>query len=70
MKTLRHPFILAIIALVFWSCGTTRNYAYSQGYDDYGYYEEEYYDHGGISFNVFCIISSSEFWRVVSLSKR
>ena len=53
MKTLRHPIILAIIALAFWSCGSSRNYVYSQGYDDYGYYEEEYYDQGGVNFNVF-----------------
>ncbi len=56
MKALRHPLILAVIALAVWSCGTSQNYVYSQGYDEY-YYEEGYYDDGyqggGISFNVF-----------------
>ena len=53
MKALKHPLVLAIIAMAFWSCGSPRNYAYSQGYDDYGYYEDDYYGQGGINFNVF-----------------
>lgn len=54
MKTLRHPLVLAIIALTLCACGSHRSYVYSQGYDEYGYYEDGYYDRGGgISFNVF-----------------
>jgi hypothetical protein len=59
MKALRHPLVLAIIALTLYACGSQRDYAYAQGYDEYGYYDDRYYDDGyynrggGISFNVF-----------------
>ena len=57
MKIFIHPLTLTIIALVFMSCGSYPNYLYSQGYDEYDYYEEEYYDDGyqggGVSFNLF-----------------
>ncbi len=38
MKALKHPIILAIIALAFTSCYSSQGYVYSQGHDDYGYY--------------------------------
>ena len=69
MKALRHPLVLAIIALTLYACGSQRDYVYAQGYDEYGYYDDRYYDNryydagyhvdryydrgGGISFNVF-----------------
>ena len=63
MKAYRHPFILTIIALIFTSCFSSQGSLYSQGYDDYGDYDNEYYNgnyddnyygnNGGVSFNVF-----------------
>ncbi len=46
MKALKHPIILAIIALAFTSCYSSQGYVYSQGHDDYGYYggDDYYYD--------------------------
>ena len=40
-KKLKHPLVLAILAIVFTSCFSSRE-MYSQGYDNY--YEEEYYE--------------------------
>ncbi len=63
MKALKHPIILAIIALAFTSCYSSQGYVYSQGHDDYGYYGDDYYydddryygdqDRDGVSFSIF-----------------
>ncbi len=61
MKALRHPLTLAILVMLFSSCFSSQGTLYSQGYDDYGYYNnydnedyDDYYGNNrGISFNVF-----------------
>lgn len=67
MKALRHPIILAVIALAFTSCYSSQGYVYSHGHDDYGYYGDDYYydddryyggqdrdqDRDGVSFSIF-----------------